>query len=226
MLAVGNLSCSLHGIRSRPPRRAAPPAPTSPKIDGGPGSLPGPPPPPPPAAVSAGDLVPRPRLRSLCDGALRLAATEPDHAAGSAVRALGYLAWGLDPEKNAAAAADAGGGDGGSGGGGSFRGDRLGDAGGKLPVRWPGSEAGAGGAEGRGYVDGSCGGEEAGDDEDDRRLQDKAVLALSTRLAVDKESLPPRAGSSGVGRGGAGDRRVETAAAKCRCETACRCVEW
>lgn len=43
------------------------------------------------------ELISWPRLRSLCDVAIYLVATEPDHAAGSAARALGYLAWALDP---------------------------------------------------------------------------------------------------------------------------------
>lgn len=42
------------------------------------------------------ELVKRSQLRSLCEGALRLTTNEPDHAAGSAARALGYLAWSLD----------------------------------------------------------------------------------------------------------------------------------
>ncbi|CAN0142935.1 unnamed protein product, partial [Scytosiphon promiscuus] len=106
VLAVGNLSCSLHGIRSRRPSRfSRQPSsgdrqhtvtPSRDEGDHGSGGTNG------TVAttggVRGGGLVSRSRLRSLCSGALRLTATEPDHAAGSAVRALGYLAWGLDPD--------------------------------------------------------------------------------------------------------------------------------
>ena len=107
MLAVGNLSWSLHRVRTQgttaativrsdPCDRS-----TSSSIsNGNSGSnvvvqdLDYNRPPDP----RAGELVSLPRLRSLCDAATRLVATEPDHAAGSAARALGYLAWALDPE--------------------------------------------------------------------------------------------------------------------------------
>ncbi|CAM9267614.1 unnamed protein product, partial [Sphacelaria rigidula] len=71
-LAVGNLSCSLHAIRSGPLARGV--------------------------ASSSAQPVSRPQLRSLCEGVLRLAKNEPDHSVGSAARALGYLAWSLDTD--------------------------------------------------------------------------------------------------------------------------------
>lgn len=237
MLAVGNLSCSLHGIRSRHPSwtPSALAAPPSQRLDttdaaattttssfsssccGG-----SEPPMLGPAAaaaslVSPGELVPRPRLRSLCSGALRLTATEPDHAAGSAVRALGYLAWGLDPANNGGAGGRRGGGD--SDGG-------LGETGRECANSVPlatsgrGGEAGAAAAAAVGAARGpvcqeDCTRGDDGEDEEDRGLQDKTVLALSTRLALEKESLSPGVGNGGV-RGSGGDRRAEIAAAKCR----------
>ncbi|CAM9169386.1 unnamed protein product [Ectocarpus sp. 13 AM-2016] len=235
MLAVGNLSCSLHGIRSR--RRSLPP-PT-------PSSLSSPitsctqqaPPPPPqqgardcqvsPAAgtgASTGDLLPRPRLRFLCDGALRLTATEPDHAAGSAVRALGYLAWGLDPD-NFGGGAD---GWGGKNGVVEARAKDNERAASLLPVGGdeddvvaigPTVEAAA--VAGRRPVQERGGdgfGESGEEDGGDMDLQDKAILALSTRLAPDKKGDLELGygGAWGGGGSGGGDRRAEIAGAKCR----------
>lgn len=57
--------------------------------------------------------------------------------------------------------------------------------------------------------------EDDGEGGEDMSLQDKTVLALSTRLALEKESLPPGVGGGGA-RGSGGDRRAEIAAAKCR----------
>lgn len=83
MLAVGNLSWSLHRMRSRPSTEGHPCEPCNTMSGDGP--------------PLGEDLISRPRLRSLCDAAMYLVSTEPDHAAGSAARALGYLAWTLDP---------------------------------------------------------------------------------------------------------------------------------
>lgn len=233
MLAVGNLSCSLHDVRSRhpssttsaPDERSA--TTTSPRLDtaadaaatttSSPRCRSSEPPMPGPAAplvssLPPRDLVPRPRLRSLCSGALRLAATEPDHAAGSAVRALGYLAWGLDPANNGGGSSRRRGGGGGSGGDGlTERGKKR--SANRVPSLLLSLSSGRGGEGGGGEV---CARGEEGDgseDETDRGLQDETVVALSTRLALEKESLaPPGVG----GRGGGGDRRAEMAAAKCR----------
>lgn len=244
MLAVGNLSCSLHGIRSThapstsPALDDLPPTPTSPRLDTTNATTTTPssfgrsePPMLGPAApfVSPAELVPRPRLRSLCSGALRLTATEPDHAAGSAVRALGYLAWGLDPANNGS----------GSGSGGEDR--VLGEGGERcatsLPLSSPVSLSGRGGEGGHaddaaappaavgaanwaanGRVRQGEGTKEVGDDAEDAEdmgLQDKTVLALSTRLALEKGS-PPRGAGGGEPRGSGGNRRADLAAAKCR----------
>eukprot|EP00903_Cladosiphon_okamuranus_P013629 g12693.t1 len=242
MLAVGNLSCSLHSIRSRHPRSTPPalddppPTPTSPRLDNSKSATNTPSPSsfgrsepsvfgPAAPVVSPGELVPRPRLRSLCSGALRLTATEPDHAAGSAVRALGYLAWGLDPANNSSRG-NAGGEDrGGLGEGGkrcansvplSGRGGvEVGHANGAAaPAAAVGAAKMAGNERGR-QGEGTGGVEDDAEGEEDRSLQDKTVLALSTRLALEKES-PPRGGGGGGVWGSGGDRRAELAAAKCR----------
>eukprot|EP00752_Nemacystus_decipiens_P015738 g14050.t1 len=242
MLAVGNLSCSLHGIRSRQQslstslhaldhsRPSASCGSSEPLMPGQAAAC----------RVTPEELVPRPRLRSLCNGALRLTATEPDHAAGSAVRALGYLAWGLDPA-NIGSGGGGGGFRRGSGGGdedcgSGGRGERY--ANGSVVSSSPGrgrgggeavaddaqaagadtaaAEAAAAAARGRRCgEEGAREGREDGRDAEDRDLQDKAVLTLSTRLAPEKESLSPGAGGGGA-RGGGGDRRAEIAAAKCR----------
>ncbi|CAN0144766.1 unnamed protein product, partial [Ectocarpus fasciculatus] len=255
MLAVGNLSCSLHGIRSR--RRSLPPP--TPSLSSSPITSCAQQPPPPPEGTpychvcpvaGTGDLLPRPRLRSLCDGALWLTATEPDHAAGSAVRALGYLAWGLDPEKNG------GGGGGGWGGSGGER-HSSGGADGKDATRARDNESGlsflpaggggggGGGGDGDGDEDNAVaigptaaaaaagrrpvqerGGEvfdeSSEEDGGDKDLQDKAILAMSARLAPDKKGglglgNDGAGGAWGGGGGGSGggDRRAEVAGAKC-----------
>lgn len=281
MLAVGNLSCSLHGLRSR--QRRHPPATPSALLDdprtstststfqqsprvgttsdatadadadttasSSPFSSPygrAEPPVPGPVAslASPADLVPRPQLRSLCRGALRLTATEPDHAAGSAVRALGYLAWGLDPANISSGDSSGGGGGGGDrprgGSGGGEKIDGLAGKGERCAENAPSEEeeedkergggrteggadaaseagaavaAAAGVAKGRGL--GGAGTREK-EDEEDRGLQDKTVLALSTRLALEKESPRQGVGGGGARGGGGGDRRAEIAAAKCR----------
>ncbi|CAN0321606.1 unnamed protein product [Pylaiella littoralis] len=228
MLAVGNLACSLHSIRSR----RSPP-------------LPPPPPPPPPsiqqhpvlrrslaAPVCLGDLVTRPRLRALCNGALRLTATEPDHAAGSAVRALGYLAWGLDPEPNAGGSGGGGGGGGGDGDSGDSSSSRV-SGGGSGGERQSGADiidaapaAPAGGVpkeRGRNVENGEK--EAEGEGGEDRDLQNKTVLALAIRLAPETGTLALSGGGGtrgergtggrGAGRSSVGDRRAEIAAAKC-----------
>ncbi|CBJ28390.1 hypothetical protein Esi_0104_0093 [Ectocarpus siliculosus] len=198
-----------------------------------------PPPPPPPegtrdcqvspaagTGAGTGDLIPRPRLRSLCDGALRLTATEPDHAAGSAVRALGYLAWGLDPDNFG------GGGDGWGGKDGVVK-ARERDNESAVPLLPVGGdeddavasgrtvEAAAAAAVGRPVQErgGEGFGESGEEDGGDRDLQDKAILALSTRLAPDKGDRElGNYGAGGGGGSGGGDRRAEIAGAKCRSE--------
>ncbi|CAN0473348.1 unnamed protein product, partial [Ectocarpus sp. 12 AP-2014] len=235
MLAVGNLSCSLHGIRSR--RRSLPPLTPSSVSSPITSCAQQPPPPPPPqgtrdcqvfpaagTGAGTGDLLPRPRLRSLCDGALRLTATEPNHAAGSAVRALGYLAWGLDPD-NFGGGAD---GWGGKNGVVEARARDNESAASSSPVGGdeddvvaigPTVEAAA--VAGRRPVQERGGdgfGESGEEDGGDRDLQDKAILALSTRLAPDKKGEPElgNGGAWGGGGSGGGDRRAEIAGAKCR----------
>lgn len=95
VLATGNLACSLHDILCRADSnlrfRSGSPGDVSGGVRGD---------------VVTEDLFPlgnaspslckTSRLRSMCGVAMRLATTEPDYAAGSAVRAVSYLAWCLD----------------------------------------------------------------------------------------------------------------------------------
>lgn len=233
MLAVGNLSCSLHGIRSR--RRSLPPptrSSSSPPITSCAQLSQSRPEgtwdcqvSPTGTGAGTGDLLPRPRLRCLCDGALRLTTKEPDHAAGSAVRALGYLAWGLDPDSF---------GDGGGWGGTGGERHSGGGAGnnGVVEARATDNESAVsllpvGGDEDDAVASGptvEAAAESGEEDGGDRDLQDKAILALSKRLTPDNkgdlelgnDGAGGGGGAWGGGGSGSGDRRAEIAAAKCR----------
>lgn len=190
MLAVGNLSCSIHSIRSRKesacplgPIRYAETGGTTTTSKASRRQTP---------SLSDENLVPPCRWHSLCEGAARLTTTEPDHAAGSAVRALGYLAWGLQVD---------------------YERDGSVCVGGRRKNVGSPSPAGARRKTQTHIVTREpCGvlREEHGDGEA-ARMQERAIRVLEGRLGVGRDDAASGRWTEGD------DKKAELAAAKCRC---------
>lgn len=219
VLAVGNLSWSLHNVaRSCPDSEN-----TSHECDEGIAS-----------PVGAATPVARHRLRSLLESTLRLAAAESSGAAASAMRAVGYLALSLDSQASdtTAGASDV-----------DARAEAPSPSEGSMgasvhldTVPWAAPVAGEKitSLGGRGacpdvlsVAEQSPAENKSREAADDRSLQDRALLALSAGASGEDPGVSASThGPSGLGAHSLGERRkdavesvdhrADAAAAKCR----------